>query len=127
MNFDLNFKEIVDKMCKIADKRFPKRNWLLNILCWDDTDFRIRLDSGWGRIKDRFEYRKSDNTLKWFKISVIDKIEDNEVWRKETSRRHGLIAQYFKPKENQIILDFIRTGEDVSKEEKEASEKLVEV
>ena len=49
-------------------------------------------------------------------------ILDNEVWRKETSRRHGLIAQYFKPKENQIILDFIETGQDVALEEKKQLE-----
>lgn len=45
---------------------------------------------------------------------------ENKEWARETARRHGLIAQYFKPKENEVILDFIRTGEDVSKEEKEA-------
>jgi len=78
MKFDLAFVDIVNKMCIIANKKFPKRNWLLNILCWDDTDFRIQLDSGWGRRKDRFEYRKSDNTFKYYLLSTIDKIEETK-------------------------------------------------
>jgi len=40
-------------------------------------------------------------------------MKDDE-WERETARRHGLISRYFKPKENIIILDFIRTGSDVS-------------
>ena len=42
---------------------------------------------------------------------------ENEDWRKETQRRAGLVAQYFKPKEILIIQDFIVTATDVSKEE----------
>lgn len=47
----------------------------------------------------------------------------NDEWVRETQRRHGLTTQYFKPRENRTIQDFIRTGEDVSKEEKEAEAK----
>ena len=39
-------------------------------------------------------------------------------WERESQRRHGLTAQYFKPKENQTIQDFITTARNVSKEEK---------
>lgn len=46
---------------------------------------------------------------------------DNDEWYKETHRRAGLVAQYFKRKEIQTILDFIETAKDVSKEEKEVS------
>ena len=42
---------------------------------------------------------------------------NNEEWETETQRRHGLVAQYFKPKENLTIQDFIKTAKDVSKEE----------
>lgn len=45
---------------------------------------------------------------------------NNEEWRKETTRRFNLIVKLFKPKEVQIILDFIATAEDVSKEEQES-------
>ena len=41
----------------------------------------------------------------------------NEEWYKETHRRLGCVARYFKPKENQIIVDFIATAKDLSKEE----------
>lgn len=44
---------------------------------------------------------------------------DNEEWKKETYRRAGLVASYFKPKENLIIQDFIVTATDVSKEEQQ--------
>lgn len=44
---------------------------------------------------------------------------DNDEWRRETQRRAGLVARYFKPKENQVIQDFIETAKDVSKEEEQ--------
>jgi hypothetical protein len=43
---------------------------------------------------------------------------ENKEWETETQRRAGLVAKYFKPKENQVIQDFIVTARDVSKEEK---------
>jgi len=42
---------------------------------------------------------------------------DNDEWVKETQRRAGLVAAYFKPKENLIIQDFVVTAANVSKEE----------
>lgn len=41
---------------------------------------------------------------------------NDKEWVKETQRRAGLVARYFKPKENIIIQDFIVTATDVSKE-----------
>lgn len=43
---------------------------------------------------------------------------NNDEWKKETARRAGFVAQYFEPKENLVIQDFIVTATDVSKEEK---------
>lgn len=59
---------------------------------------------------------------------------DNETWYRESHRRLGLVARYFKPKSDkptkgeiikslrdiQTIADFIETAKDVSKEEAEA-------
>jgi len=42
---------------------------------------------------------------------------NNDEWIKETQRRAGLVAKYFKPKENLIIQDFVVTAKDVSQEE----------
>lgn len=42
---------------------------------------------------------------------------ENEEWETETYRRANLVAQYFKPKENLTIQDFIVTAKDVSNEE----------
>ena len=42
---------------------------------------------------------------------------ENNEWVKETQRRAGLVARFFKPKENLVIQDFIVTATDVSKEE----------
>lgn len=42
---------------------------------------------------------------------------NNEEWCRETQRRAGLVARYFKPKENLMIQNFIETAKDVSKEE----------
>jgi phosphoribosyl 1,2-cyclic phosphodiesterase len=53
----------------------------------------------------------------------VDVIETHNVdWEKETQRRCGLVAKYFKPKEIQTIQDFIVTAKDVSKEENENKE-----
>ena len=46
---------------------------------------------------------------------------DNGEWYRETQRRAGLVARYFKPKENLVIQDFVETAKDVSKEEEAAS------
>ena len=42
---------------------------------------------------------------------------NDEEWERETQRRAGYVARYFKPKENLTIQDFIETAKDVSKEE----------
>lgn len=51
----------------------------------------------------------------------------NEAWYRESLRRLGLVAKYFKTKsgrpnlrEIRTIADFIETAKDVSKEEAEA-------
>lgn len=37
------------------------------------------------------------------------------VWERITQLVHGKVAKYFEPKENQVILDFIRTAKaDIS-------------
>jgi hypothetical protein len=35
---------------------------------------------------------------------------NDEEWVKEANRRWGLVAKYFKPRENLVIADFIRTA-----------------
>lgn len=50
----------------------------------------------------------------------------NEEWYRETQRRAGLVARYFKPKENLTIQNFLETAGDVSEEETEVEAKKEE-
>ena len=43
--------------------------------------------------------------------------EKGKSWSEETNIRWNVVSKYFKPKENSIIADFIRTAEDVTEEE----------
>ena len=35
---------------------------------------------------------------------------NDEDWKKETTKRWNEVAEYFKPKENEVIADFIQTA-----------------
>lgn len=69
-SFDLNIKIHLNKLIKIANKRFPKRTWLVEVFFWEDTDFRIRLESSWGNKRDCFSYQKSDKKYEYRKESL---------------------------------------------------------
>ena len=43
--------------------------------------------------------------------------EKGKNWALEANKRFGIIAKYFKPKENVVIVDFITTAGEVKEEE----------
>lgn len=59
MNFDLDIKEAVAKLIKLAEERFPNRSWKLEVTFWQDSDYQIILASFCGGKQDEFEYTKS--------------------------------------------------------------------
>ena len=59
-DFDFNINRHITKLIQLADKRIPgPRSWLIEVMFWDDTDYRIQLQSSWGEGKDVFFYQKS--------------------------------------------------------------------
>lgn len=43
--------------------------------------------------------------------------EKGKTWLKEADERWRIISKYFKPKENMLIADFIKTASDVKEDE----------
>ena len=43
--------------------------------------------------------------------------EKGKSWMKESDKRWSIISKYFKPKENMLIADFIKTAGDVKEDE----------
>ena len=68
---DLNFDDKIKKLIEYVNKKLPdNRNWLVEIILWNDGDYRIELASSWGKYKDVFYYQKSVNKYKYRKVIV---------------------------------------------------------
>lgn len=65
--FDFEIKNIVEKIYKIAKKKFPHRSWHCEVIFYEDTDYQIRLTSSWGGFQDIFHYSKSKGILSYYK------------------------------------------------------------
>ena len=50
-------------------------------------------------------------------MNGVKEVMNTKEWVKETQRRAGLVATYFKPKENMVIQDFIVTATNIEKED----------
>ena len=61
-DFDFDKKEILSKLAiliKAANRKFKSRCWYVDIRLFQDTDYQVELNSGWGSYKDILCYKKS--------------------------------------------------------------------
>ena len=67
-------------------------------------------------LKELEDYLETLQGKRWI-MNGVKKVMNDKEWVKETQRRAGLVATYFKPKENMVIQDFIVTATNIEKED----------
>lgn len=74
-DFDLDIKQHIKKLARYANRKFPKRRWLIEVCFWDDGDYRISLQSSWGNYRDCFEYQKSIDEYQYHKEQILNVVK----------------------------------------------------
>lgn len=70
LNFDLDISSKVQKLIQLAkDEGLDYRNFYIEVVFWQDTDYRIELTSSWGDYQDVFSYVKSTDKYTYYKRS----------------------------------------------------------
>ena len=64
-DFDFNIQEHIVKLLKIAEQRYPNRQWFINVCYWQDNTFRVLVENtqkdDTDVIKYKFFYKKSSD------------------------------------------------------------------
>lgn len=82
-DFDIDISKPLKKLINFAKKEVESsRSWLIDVLYWDDGDYRIELTSSWGKLRDVFLFKKSigeykhivrqygDNKFRYFDVTM---------------------------------------------------------